>query len=280
MKASQASGAVVMMVMMASLPYNNLLPQVCVCTKRRQTLRIRSRRVECGLLKTAQWDGMDPVPHKLSATSVRLCRPARNVDGLALFELCQTRPDLTELTVSAASFDSPMRGQWNLRKLQKLRIEFEQPSENCILECLQHAEELYLKELTLTYTGAGFANLHASALAKLHVEHLNLEGFSVRQTGALAKKKGRLVDCVLDLPQPDLDFYYNGAPGLELDRCRLSDTPSWRMWGPAVAIASIILAGLILHAARTIVALAVAMFCTWFIGQILELRSIEKSLRR
>ena len=254
--------------MMASVPCRNSVPQLCLSHRRQRKLRVRSRPTECGLRKKAVsevWDGADPV-YKLSATSVRLVRPDRNVDGLALFELCQTRPELKELTVSAASFDSPMRGQWNLRKLQKLHVEFDQPSDRAFENLLQHADELYLEELTLTYTGSGFANLQASALAKLHVDVLKLEGFNIHRTGALTKRNGRLVDCVLDLPQPDLNFYHNGAPGLKFDRCRVSDTPSWRMWGPAVAIAGIILAGLSIHAARTIFALGTAWFCTWFIS--------------
>ena len=118
--------------MLGSAPCRNSVPQLHVINRRKRHLRVRSRPVEC-----------DPVPHKLSATSVRLCRPARNIDGLALFELCQTRPELTELTVSAASFESPMRGQWNLRRLQKLDVEFEQPSELAIEE-LQHADKTYI----------------------------------------------------------------------------------------------------------------------------------------
>ena len=251
---------------MASVPCRNSAPQLHVSHRRKQQRRVRSCRTECGSRKTELWDGADPVPHRRSTTSIRLCRPASNVDGLALFELCQTRPELTELKVSAASFDSPMRGQWNLRRLQKLHVEFGQPSDHAVEELLQHADQLYLEELTLTYTGSGFANLHASALAKLHVDFLNLEGFSIHQTGALANKNGRLVDCVLDLPQPDLDFYHNGAPGLKLDRCRVSDTPSWRMWGPAVAISGIIVVGLSIHAARTIFALGTAWFCIWFVS--------------
>ena len=256
--------------MLGSAPCKNNVPQVRVTYGRKRHLRVRSRPVECGLLNSAAWDGAEPVSHRLSATSVRLCRPARNIDGLALFELCQTRPELRELTVSAASFESPMRGQWNLRRLQTLCVDFEQPSDHAFEKLLQHANELYLEKLTLTYTGSGFANLHASALAKLHVDFLHLEGFRIYQTGALANKKGRLVDCVLDLPQPDLKFYYNGAPGLKLDRCRVSDTPSWRMWGPAVAVSGIILAGLSIHAARTIFALGTAWFFTWFIGLVRE----------
>ena len=255
--------------MMASLPCRNSVSQLRVIHRSELHLRVRLRRSDRCTRRSAVWDAVDPVPHRFSATSARLCRPASNVDGLALYELCQTRPELTELMVSAASFDSPMRGQWNLRKLQKLYVEFDQPSDHAVTDFLQHADELYLGELTLTYTGSGFANLHASALAKLHVDVLNLEGFSIHQTGALANKQGRLVDCALDLPQPDLNFYHNGAPGLKLDRCRMSNTPSWRMWGPAVAISGIILAGLSVHAAQTIFALGCALctwFCTWFIS--------------
>ena len=251
---------------MASVPVRNSAPQLQVSHRLKLQLRVRSRWCECGPGKITVWDGADPIPHRLSAISVRLCRPTSNVDGLALFELCQTRPELTELRVSAASFDSPMRGQRNLRKLQKLHVEFCQPSDHAVEALFQHADQLYLEELTLTYTGSGFANLHASALAKLHVNFLNLEGFSVHQTGALANKNGRLVDCVLDLPQPDLNFYHNGAPGLKLERCRVSNNPSWRMWGPAVAISGIILAGLSIHAARTIFALGTAWFCIWFVS--------------
>ena len=193
----------------------------------------RSRHVQCGLLTETQWDGTDPVPHQLSSRSVSVCRPSKSIDGLTLYQLCQSRPHLKELKVTAASFNSPMQGQWDLRKLEKLHVEFEQPNHDSAVEqFLQHADDLYLQELKLTYTGPGFASLNAASLGKLHIKQLQLEGFTIRQSTKLAHHAGQLTDCVLDVSDPDLTMFYNAAMNLKLNRCRLSKDLSWRFWAP------------------------------------------------
>lgn len=210
------------------------------------------RRVDCGFLKDATWDGTDPVPQKLSASSVILCRPSKSLDGLALFQLCQSRPGLKELKVSAASFTSPMHGQWNLRRLEKLHIEFEEADDHSVEKLLEHASNLYLKDLKVTYTGPGFANLHASSLANLHFESIKLEGFVVQRSAQLARKTGQLVDCVLDVSRPDLDTFFGGAQGLTLDRCRLSGALSWRFWVPLAVVVGFLMTGLMVNKTVTI----------------------------
>lgn len=136
--------------------------------------------------------------------------------------------------MTAASFNSPMQGQWDLRKLEKLHVEFEQPDHDSAVEqFLQHADSLYLQELKLTYTGPGFASLNAASLAKLHVKQLQLEGFMIRQSTKLAHHTGQLTDCVLDVSWLDLTmFYYNATLYLKLNRCRLSKDLSWRFLAP------------------------------------------------
>lgn len=187
---------------------------------------------QCGILtKCVAWNGTDPAPERLT-TSVSLRTASKCADGVALFQLCQTQPDLKELSISAAAFESPMPGQWNLRQLEKLHVEFNQLSDpdKAFEGILQHADHLYLKELMLKCKGAGFARLPASSLAKLHVENLQLEGFTLHQSAKLATKKGRLVDCLLDISWLDCILFYEGAPQLQLDRCRLQQGLAWRIW--------------------------------------------------
>ena len=150
---------------------------------------------------------------------------------------------MKQLKVSAASFNSPMAGQWDLRSLQKLSVDFSQSSDQSqtVDQFLQHADKLYLKELKLTYTGPGFASVHAGTLAKMHVEDVQLKGFTICRSALLAKRKGRLIDCVLDISKLDLDIFYRSARELELERCRLSQTVSWRIY-----LSLILLSGLTL----------------------------------
>lgn len=181
------------------------------------------------------WNGDEPVPHKLPASCVSLHRPDQSIDGLALFRLCQSLPDLKELEVSAASFNSPVQGQWDLRNLRKLHVVFDGLSheEGSVEQFLQHAEGLYLEELQLSHAGPGFARLNAASLAQLHVDKLELEGFDICKSGKLAHRRGRLHNCVLDVSQIDFSFlcaFNNTAPQLLLERCRLpAQTFSWRI---------------------------------------------------
>lgn len=123
-----------------------------------------------------------------------------------------------------------------MRQLEKLHVEFNQLSDHdkSFGGILQHADHLYLKELKLKYKGAGFARLAASSLAKLHVENLQIEGFTLHQSAKLATKKGRLVDCLLWL---DWILFYEGAPKLQLDRCRLQQGLSWPYLGACMLLA-------------------------------------------
>ena len=124
-------------------------------------------------------------------------------------------------------------------KPAKASHRFEQlpDGENAVEQFLQYADDLYLSDLRLTYTGPGFASLHASSLAKLHVQSLTLKGFNIRKAAMLANKNGRLVDCVLDVSQKDLDIFYKSAPGLILERCRLPEhTFSWRLLTSGAAV--------------------------------------------
>ena len=207
--------------------------------ERRKGLHPQQRNVNrCrAVTKHAVWDGDEPVPNKLSASSVKVKRPAGSIDGLALFQLCQARPHLKELRIQAASFNSPMSGQWNFRSLQKLHVEFDQlDHDHAVDDFLQFAERLYLNELHLTYTGSGFASLHGSSLAKLHFDELHITGFDIKQSAALADKNAQLTDCILDISQTDLNIFYNAGPQLVLDRCRLPQALSWRMYGLVAAV--------------------------------------------
>lgn len=197
--------------------------------------RLCDPRVRCCNLSPVVWKGDDPVPQKLPASSFSLHRPCHSLDGLALFKLCQSWPDLKQLKVSAASFNSPVQGQWDLQKLQKLHFVFDclSDEDNSVEQFLQHADKLYLEELRLSYVGPGFARLHAASLAKLHVDRFELEGFELRKSGKLAHRRGRLLNCVLDVSLTDFAFlckFNNTAPQLMLERCRLpTQTLSWRI---------------------------------------------------
>ena len=225
-------------------------------------VRRSSRHVQCGLLTEEHWDGTDPVPNKLCSRSVSVCRPSKSIDGLTLYQLCQSRPHLKELKVSAASFNSPMQGQWDMRNLTKLHVEFEQPDHDIVFEqFLQHADNLYLQELKLTYTGPGFASLNAASLAKLHVKQLQLEGFTIRQSTKLAHHTGQLNDCVLDVSWLDLAiFYHYSAQYLKLNRCRLSKDLSWRFWAPLGAAVGSTALGYIFNPGVT-----AAVFCSFLL---------------
>lgn len=207
--------------------------------------RLCNARIRCSLTPVI-WNGNEPVHQGLSASSVSLLRPSASIDGLVLFQLCQTWPDLKELKVSAASFNSPVRGQWGLRSLQRLHVVFDRllDEEKSVEQFLQHADKLYLQELTLSYTGPGFARLHASSLARLHVEKLTLEGFDICKSGKLAHNSGCLRDCTLDVSQADLAFLQylkNSAPALVLERCRLpAQTFPWRKLSFVCAFMSLI----------------------------------------
>ena len=221
---------------MASPCSMHLIPRLRVNHSSGYVRRAHVSPVTCG---TVIWEGSESVPRQLTTTSVKLHKPSGSIDGLALFQLSQNCPHLKELKVSAASFDSPVKGQWCLRSLQTLHVEFDdlRDDEHAVEKFLQHADKLYLKVLRLTYTGPGMASLQASSLAKLHVEHLVLEGFDIQKSAKLAKKRGRLIDCVLDVSQQDLNIFYKSAPQLQLERCRLPEHAlSWRM-SAAVVVA-------------------------------------------
>ena len=118
-----------------------------------------------------------------------------------------------------------------MRQLEKLHVELTQLPENvhAIDDLLRHTEELYLKDLQLSYSGPGFASLNAASLRKLHVETLQLQGFSIRNSSQLANKHGRLQDCKLDISALDLKLFYNNARDLDFERCRLLQSWSWRL---------------------------------------------------
>ena len=154
-----------------------------------------------------------------------------------------------------------MPGQWDMRNLTKLHVEFEQPDHDIVFEqFLQHADNLYLQELKLTYTGPGFASLNAASLAKLHVKQLQLEGFTIRQSTKLAHHTGQLNDCVLDVSWLDLTRFYNSAKYLKLNRCRLSKDLSWRALAPVGAVVGASLLTYIFNPAVT-----AALFCSFFL---------------
>ena len=126
--------------------------------------RLCNSRVRCCKVARVNLNDDEPVPHKLPASCVSLHRPCQSMDGLALFRLCQSLPDLKELEVSAASFNSPVQGQWDLRNLRKLHVAFDGLShdEGSVDQFLQHTEGLYLEELQLSHFGPGFARLNAA----------------------------------------------------------------------------------------------------------------------
>lgn len=175
------------------------------------------------------WDGSDPVPSDLSSVSVSLEKKTASIDGLTLFQLAQHRPDLRQITLSASSFNSPVIGQWRLRNLETLHLRLTDVSPG-LDDLLRHTQDLYLKELHIKYTGPGFARLDAKALGNLHVEDLQLEGFRVINSHRLVRHTGCLRDCTLDVSSFDLTFFYNDAPHLRFQRCRLLQGWSWRVW--------------------------------------------------
>jgi len=170
--------------------------------------------------KPTKWDGKDPRP-KLSDRAIDLPVEAGSVDGLALFQLCQAHPNLKELRLTASSFNSPVQGQWQLKDLEKLHLEFSDLSEDAhtIEDVLKHAEKLCLKELCIKHTGPGFAILRARRLAKLNVENLMITGFDIRGAASLVSQNGQLHNCLLDTSQLDLDLFYRQQ--IEFSRCRL-----------------------------------------------------------
>ncbi len=148
---------------------------------------------------------------------------AGTLDGFALFQLCQAHPSLKELRLTASSFNSPVQGQWQLKDLEKLHLEFSDLSEDAhtIEDALKHAEKLYLKELSIKYTGAGFAILHARRLAKLSVEKLLITGFDVRGAASLVSQNGQLHNCLLDVSQYNVDHFHRQQ--IQFSRCRLPE---------------------------------------------------------
>ena len=170
---------------------------------------------------------------------------AGTLDGFALFQLCQAHPSLKELRLTASSFNSPVQGQWQLKDLEKLHLEFTDLSEDAhaIEDVLQHAEKLYLKELSITYTGPDFAILRARGLAKLNVENLMISGFDIRGAASLVSQDGQLHNCLLDASYYDLDLFYRQQ--IKFSRCRL----------PEFALSR-----------RSLVATVCAGACVWFLG--------------
>ena len=158
---------------------------------------------------------------KLSDRAIDLQIDAGSLDGLALFQLCQAHPNLKELKLTASSFNSPVQGQWQLKDLEKLHLEFSDLSEDAhaIEDVLKHAEKLYLKELCIKHTGPGFATLHARRLAKLNVQNLLMTGFDIKGAASLVSQNGQLHNCLLDASQIDLDLFYRQQ--IEVSRCRL-----------------------------------------------------------
>ncbi len=176
------------------------------------------------------------LPEKPAASVLNMYTP-KGLDGLALFEVCQTHPQLKELKLSASSFDSPVQGQWELRALEKLRIELSDLSgdHHAADNIFQHADKLYLKELHLINTGPGFAVLHARSLANLHIENLSISGFDIRGAADLVGRQGQLTDCVVDVSQTDISAFYRH--NISFVRCRLPSW-SWRLWSSVVCAAA------------------------------------------
>ena len=239
-------------------------------------------RVRCCKSSPVVWNGDEPVPQKHLTSSVTLHRPCQSVDGLALFKLCQSWPDLKQLKVSAASFNSPVQGQWDLQGLQKLHFVFDclSDEDNSVEQFLQHADQLYLEELRLSYVGPGFARLHAASLAKLHVDRFELEGFELCKSGKLAHRRGRLLNCVLDVSPTDFAFlcaFNNTPPHLMLERCRApTQTFSWRILAFFVAVIgllAVLLAFIILHPFTSIVLEGLFCAALYIVTQFLNFRT-------
>ncbi|DBA82879.1 TPA: hypothetical protein ACH3X1_006672 [Trebouxia sp. C0004] len=182
---------------------------------------------------------------KLSDRAIDLQINGGSLDGLALFQLCQAHPNLKDLKLTASSLNSPVRGQWQLKDLDKLHLEFSDLSEDArtIEDVLQHAEKLYLKELCIKHTRPGFAILHARRLSKLNVENLVLTGFDITGAASLVSQDGQLHNCLVDASQLDLDLFYRQQ--IELSRCRQ----------PGFALSR-----------RAQVATACAACCVWLFG--------------
>lgn len=102
---------------------------------------------------------------------------------------------------------------------------------------------LYLKELSIKYTGPVFAILHARGLAKLNVENLMMSGFDIRGAASLVSQDGQLHNCLLDASHYDLDLFYRLQ--IEFSRCRL----------PEFALSR-----------RSLVATVCSGACVWFFG--------------
>ncbi len=171
-------------------------------------------------------------PDKVSSPQIGVHEPFEAVDGFELSELCHRNPQMKELRLSASSFNSPVQGQWNLRSLEKLQIEFNDSAEDAEAadNITKHMDRLYLKELHLVNNGPGFPILHGRSFDKLHVERLIITGFDVRGAGCLMERHGQLTDCILDISWKEIQRFY--ICQISLYRCRLAFTPlqamSWR----------------------------------------------------
>lgn len=172
------------------------------------------------------------LPDKVSSPQIDVSEPYQVIDGFELSELCHRNPQMKELRLSASSFNSPVQGQWDLRSLEKLQVEFNDLAEDAQAadNITKHMDRLYLKELHLVNSGPGFPVVHGRSFAKLHVERLIITGFDVRGAGCLMERHGQLTDCVLDVAMKEIQCFYTCRIGLY--RCRLALTPlqamSWR----------------------------------------------------
>lgn len=172
-------------------------------------------------------------PDKVSSPQIAVHEPFEAVDGFELSELCQRKPQIKELKLSASSFNSPVQEQWNLRSLEKLQIEINDSAEDAQAadNITRHMDRLYLKELRLVNVGPGFPIVHGHSFAKLHAERLIITGFDVRGAGCLMERQGELTDCILDISMQEIRNFY--ICQISLCRCRMAFTPlqamSWRL---------------------------------------------------
>ena len=172
------------------------------------------------------------LPDKVSSPQIDVSEPYQVIDGFELSELCHRNPQMKELRLSASSFNSPVQGQWDLRSLEKLQVEFNDLAEDAQAadNITKHMDRLYLKELHLVNSGPGFPVVHGRSFAKLHVERLIITGFDIRGAGCLMERHGQLTDCVLDVAMKEIQCFYTCRIGLY--RCRLALTAlqamSWR----------------------------------------------------